>query len=67
MLKVTHKEEIICDFCCKPIPQLIDGGLFGTRFTMRNRIFGPPKHADICFDCQQRIIRAANNKEGAGK
>lgn len=57
MIRVIHKEEVVCDLCHKPITELPYGNsLFGTRFTMTEGIFGKPKHADICFGCQQKII-----------
>ena len=65
MRKITHKEEIICDMCCKPITKLLGDGYFGRRFTMRKGILSKPVHADICFDCQQRIIEMAKREEGA--
>lgn len=64
MVRVTHKEEVICDICHKKIPELAYDGFFGTRFTMTKGIFGKPKHADICFDCQQEIIKS--RREGGG-
>lgn len=65
MLKVTHKEEVICDFCYKPIRCVREntggiGGFFGTRFSIRKGIFGKATVADICSECQDRIIQAAN-------
>lgn len=61
-LQVIHEEKVICDICHKPIQASPFGGLFGTRFTMTEGIFGKQKHADICDDCQQRIIEIANKK-----
>lgn len=62
-IRIKHEESVVCDICNRKIQELPYGGLFGTRFTMRDRIFGKPKHADICFDCQQKIIEIANKKE----
>lgn len=62
-IRVTHTEEVICDICYRPISDIPHCGLWGTRFTMQERIFGKPKHADICDDCQRIIIKAAERKE----
>ena len=66
-MKITHKEEIICDMCYKPILKVVGDSYFGCRFTMREGILRKPVHAEICFDCQQRIIKMANREEGANK